>query len=229
MANADRFDASQSAGVISAKGDEGEVTGSEPEPYAVSVRGRGETERMSHLFFRDGCRLPNTNSEDCGDRLQLFQIWRLVLARTGVLKQAVQVQASADQARPAADVAEAMAEQSAAGIVLAFPDGRRVALPESLIDIVRVSATELANGNAVTVLPADAVLTPAEVGELLGLSRPFVVRLLDAGEIPSERLPSSRHRRVRLADVLAFVDRRDRRREGRQRLAEAVADADLPY
>lgn len=40
-------------------------------------------------------------------------------------------------------------------------------------------------GHAVTVLASHVRLTPAEVGELLGLSRPFVVRLLDAGEIPS--------------------------------------------
>ena len=184
---------------------------------------------MTLLSAFDGHGLPNAPSTRHRPKLQLFRIWRLVLARTGVLKQAVQVQAPADQARPAADVAEAMAGQSADGIVLAFPDGRRVALPESLIDIMRVSATELANGNAVTVLPADAVLTPAEVGELLGLSRPFVVRLLDEGETPSERLPSSRHRRVRLADVLAFVERRARRREGRKRLADAVADTDLAY
>ena len=51
-------------------------------------------------------------------------------------------------------------------------------------------------------LATEVRLTPAEVGELLGLSRPFVVRLLDAGEIPAEHLPDSRHRVVRLADVL---------------------------
>lgn len=184
---------------------------------------------MTLLSAFDGHGLPNAPADPRQPRLQLFRIWRLVLARTGVLKQAVQVQAGADQARSASEVANAMTAGSSTGVVLAFPDGRRVALPESLVDIMRVSAKELADGNAVTVLPADAVLTPAEVGELLGLSRPFVVRLLDAGEIPSERLPSSRHRRVRLADVLAFVERRDRRREGRKRVADAVADANLPY
>jgi excisionase family DNA binding protein len=72
-------------------------------------------------------------------------------------------------------------------------------------------------------------LTPAEVGELLGLSRPFVVRLLDGGEIPSEHLPGSRHRVVQLADVLDFQARRERRRTGRRRVADAVESADLPY
>jgi excisionase family DNA binding protein len=149
------------------------------------------------------------------------------MARHGVLKQAVQVQPEADQTR-SAELAEAM-DHAAEGVVLAFPDGRQVPLTEALLGVMRASAKELAEGRAVTVLPADAVLTPAEVGELLGLSRPFVVRLLDEGTIPSERLPGSRHRRIRLADVLAFAERRDRRREGRERITGAIADADLPY
>jgi excisionase family DNA binding protein len=78
-------------------------------------------------------------------------------------------------------------------------------------------------------LPVETVLTPAEAAELLGLSRPFVVRLLDDGEIPSERLPRSRHRRVRLSDVLAFNARRNQRHEGRRRIADAITDAGLPY
>ncbi|WP_322770470.1 helix-turn-helix domain-containing protein [Frankia sp. Cr1] len=69
----------------------------------------------------------------------------------------------------------------------------------------------------------------AEAGELLGLSRPFVSRLLDAGEIPSERLPESRHRRVRLSDVLAFQQQRESRRAGRRIIAEAADAAGIPY
>lgn len=151
------------------------------------------------------------------------------MARTGVLKQAVQVRAGAGEVASAGEVADAMTTGSAVGVMLAFPDGRQVRLPESLIDVMRESAKELAEGHAVTVLPSDAVLTPAEAAELLGLSRPFVARLLDDGLIAAERLPGSRHRRVRLADVLAFAERRDHRREGRHRVAEAVADSDLPY
>jgi excisionase family DNA binding protein len=85
------------------------------------------------------------------------------------------------------------------------------------------------NAHAVTVLASDVRLTPAEVGELLGLSRPFVARLLDAGEIKSEHLPGSRHRVVRLTDVLDFQAHRERRRTGRRRMADAVESADLPY
>jgi excisionase family DNA binding protein len=150
------------------------------------------------------------------------------VARSGVLRQAVQIDPVADEAGSVGDVADAM-ETSTAGVVLSFPDGRQVALPPSLMNVLRTSASELAGGHALTVLPSDAMLTPAEAGELLGLSRPFVARLLDSGEIASERLPDSRHRRIRLADVVAFAEGRERRREGRRRIADAMTDADLPY
>jgi excisionase family DNA binding protein len=79
------------------------------------------------------------------------------------------------------------------------------------------------------VLASEVRLTPAEAGELLGLSRPFVARLLDAGELASEYLPGSRHRVIALADVLEFRARRERRREGRRRIADVVESSDLPY
>lgn len=150
------------------------------------------------------------------------------MARTGVLKHAVRVDPTTDQAQSAGEVAEAL-ESGLDAVVLTFPDGRQVALPSSLAEVLRASAREVADGHGLTVLPSDATLTPAEAAELLGLSRPFVARLLDEGEIPSERLPGSRHRRVRLADVLELAARRERKREGRRRIAEAVADAGLPY
>jgi excisionase family DNA binding protein len=78
-------------------------------------------------------------------------------------------------------------------------------------------------------IPAEVMLTPTEAAELLGLSRPFVARLLERGDIPSELLPESRHRRIKLEDVLAFQDRRERRSEGRRRIADIAATADLPY
>jgi excisionase family DNA binding protein len=151
------------------------------------------------------------------------------MARRGGLKHAIRIDAASDEARSASLVAEAIAGESGEGVVLSFPDGRSVALPATLVEVVRASADELASGQSITVLPLETILTPAEAAELLGLSRPFVARLLDAGEIESERLPGSRHRRVRLADVLAFNARRQARREGRRRIGEALSDAGLPH
>ncbi|MGH3452554.1 MAG: excisionase family DNA-binding protein [Haloechinothrix sp.] len=89
--------------------------------------------------------------------------------------------------------------------------GSSVRLTRGLTKVLRAAADAMAEGQAVTVLPSDAELTPAEAGELLGVSRPYVVRLLDNGTMPSERLPGSTHRRIRLADVLAYRANRESR------------------
>jgi excisionase family DNA binding protein len=150
------------------------------------------------------------------------------MARASVLSSAVRVEPKKAERESAAQVARAVGSRRSS-LVLQLPDGTSVPLPRALVEVLRASADGLADGHAVTVLPSEVALSPAEVAKLLGLSRPFVVRLLDEGEIPSERLPRSRHRRVMLSEVLAFQVRRDRRRTGRQRIAAAVEEAGLPY
>lgn len=114
-------------------------------------------------------------------------------------------------------------------LVLRGSDGRDILLPESLTRFVVAAAGDLAAGHAVLALPVETRLTPAETAQLLGYSRPFVARLLDEGEIPSEHLPGSTHRTVRLTDVLEFQARRERNAEGRRRITEIVEDHDLSY
>ena len=101
-------------------------------------------------------------------------------------------------------------------------DGTSMPLPAALVEVLGATADGLADGHSMTVLSADVTLTPAEVAELLGVSRPFVVRLLDDGEIPSTRLPRSRHRRIRLADVIEFQVGHKRRRAGRYRVRRCI-------
>lgn len=150
------------------------------------------------------------------------------MPRTGALSTAVRVEPSAAD-REAAKVMVAARGRGRGRAKLVLPDGTTVALSPALLAVLQATAGELAGGHAVTVLPSEVLLTPAEAAELLGLSRPFVVRLLDDGEIPAERLPRSRHRRIRLTDVLAFQSRREHRREGRKRVAAEVKSAGLPY
>lgn len=149
------------------------------------------------------------------------------MARSSVLGSATRVDPQPDERESSAAVSRIAADATA--LALRLPDGREVQLPATLIKVLAASAEELSAGHAVTVMASEVRLTPAEVGELLGLSRPFVTRLIDAGDLPAEHLPESRHRVVRLADVLAFQERRERRREGRRRITEAVDEAELPY
>jgi excisionase family DNA binding protein len=150
------------------------------------------------------------------------------MPREGVLGQATRIDpVPADH--EALDSLRAREDLGGGELVLRTGDGTEISLPSSLLRLVVSAASNLAAGRSVMTIPAEVMLTPTEAAELLGLSRPFVARLLERGDIPSELLPESRHRRIRLEDVLAFQDRRERRSEGRRRIADIAASADLPY
>jgi excisionase family DNA binding protein len=150
------------------------------------------------------------------------------MPREGVLGQATRIDpVPADH--EALDSLRAREDLGGGELVLRTADGTEISLPSSLLRLVVSAASNLAAGRSVMTIPAEVMLTPTEAAELLGLSRPFVARLLERGDIPSELLPESRHRRIKLEDVLAFQDRRERRSEGRRRIADIAASADLPY
>ncbi|GAA0412283.1 helix-turn-helix transcriptional regulator [Acrocarpospora corrugata] len=149
------------------------------------------------------------------------------MSRTGVLASATRVEADSGERELLAHLEAS--SHSATQLLLRGEDGQDTVLPESLLALVLAAVHDLAKGNAILALPVETRLTPGEVAQMLGLSRPFVVRLLDEGEIPAQHLPGSRHRLVRLADVLAFQARRERRAEGSRKIIEAAEDADLPY
>jgi excisionase family DNA binding protein len=105
---------------------------------------------------------------------------------------------------------------------LTGPDGTRLDLPGEIFEVLRDVVAALAQGLAITVAPHQTVLSTSEAAGLLGVSRPTLVRLLEAGEIPFSQ--PGRHRRVRLADLLAYQQRASRGRA--VLLDQMVADSE---
>ena len=112
----------------------------------------------------------------------------------------------------------------AAELVLA--DGTRLPLPEPIAEVLSEVAHALAQGQAVTVAPQHTTLTTQQAADLLGVSRPTLVKLLESGELPYTQ--PGRHRRIRLTDLLAYRERiRTERKEGLDELARISEGAGM--
>ena len=79
----------------------------------------------------------------------------------------------------------------------------------------------LLRGEAVRIVPLEAELTTGQAAELLGVSRPYLVRLLEEGKIPHHKVGS--HRRVRARDLLAYLEAY--RKRGRELMVELIGEA----
>lgn len=109
---------------------------------------------------------------------------------------------------------------------LSGPNGEHLVLPPEVFEVLRDVVDAMAQGQALTIAPVHQRLTTQEAADLLGVSRPTVVKLLESGEIPFEQ--PGRHRRVRLADVLAYRERASVERRGAlDRMVEIADAADL--
>lgn len=97
-----------------------------------------------------------------------------------------------------------------------------IVLPDALRVVLELASRELLRGNRVSLLPVDRMLTTRQAAELLNVSRPYLIRLLEAGEIPFEMVGT--HRRIVIEDALRFRAERSIRR--RQALRTLSQDAD---
>ena len=85
-----------------------------------------------------------------------------------------------------------------------------ISIPVAAVRLLNGILTEMAKGNAVTLIPLHAELTTQQGARLLNISRPFLIEQLEKGVIPYRKVGT--HRRVMLKDLMEYKQTMDRNR-----------------
>lgn len=103
-----------------------------------------------------------------------------------------------------------------------------IQLPATALQLLSDILSELADGNAVKIVPVHAELTTQEAADLLNVSRPHLVKLLESGTLAHHK--TGKHRRVRFDDLMAYKQARDdRSTQALDRLAAEAQELGLGY
>lgn len=138
----------------------------------------------------------------------------------------------AEQAQTALRALTSLPQKKRARALRVHPDGGdaevSVTIPKDAFELFLEVLGQMANGNAVTIVPVHAELTTQQAADLLNVSRPFLIGLLDEGKIPFRLVGS--HRRVKCADLMVYKDAEDQRqREALDALTAEAQDLGLGY
>jgi excisionase family DNA binding protein len=95
--------------------------------------------------------------------------------------------------------------------ILIGPDGDRMPLPPALSDLFQFVVDAMKRKQVIVMLPEDEALTTHVAANFLGMSRPYILRLLDAGAMPFHRVGT--HRRIKLSDLVEYQKKRNKERK----------------
>jgi excisionase family DNA binding protein len=107
---------------------------------------------------------------------------------------------------------------------LVFEDGKQIELPANVLEALHFVVHHMSRGDAISLIPMTKMLTPNQAAEILNVSRPFLVKMLKEGAIPSTMVGT--HHRLRTRDVLQYKQCRDQRMlDGLNELAREAQEA----
>jgi excisionase family DNA binding protein len=103
-----------------------------------------------------------------------------------------------------------------------------VKVPMSALRLLVDVLSEIGDGNAVSIIPIHAELTTQQAADVLNVSRPYFVKLLENGDIPFHK--TGTHRRVRYQHVIEYKEKVDSlRRDSLSQLAEQAQELGMGY
>lgn len=93
---------------------------------------------------------------------------------------------------------------------LVGPQGEEIILPKSIFHVLQRIVFHMMHGRAITIVPINKELTTQEAADILNVSRPFLIKLLEDEQIPFIKVGT--HRRIRFSDLMSYKKQRDAER-----------------
>lgn len=113
-------------------------------------------------------------------------------------------------------------------VELSVDDGVKVSVPESTLKFLLKYLRSLSEGKAVSILPLESELSTQQAADILNVSRPHLVKMLENNEIPHHKV--GRHRRINAKDLIEYKRQRDEERESLlDDLASQAQELDMGY
>jgi len=111
----------------------------------------------------------------------------------------------------AASASRALARAKDSLVKVTLDDGTELALPKAVRELLVKILTEVSHGNMVNIVPVHAELSTQEAANLLNVSRPYLIKLLERGELKFHK--AGTHRRIKFTDLRAYQEKQESTRE----------------
>lgn len=103
-----------------------------------------------------------------------------------------------------------------------------IIIPLKVLQLLNAIISNMAQGKSIALMPTDAEVSTQQAAEMLNVSRPHVIKLLEKGEIPHKKVGS--HRRILLQDILKYeANFKSERRKKLDYLAKEAQHLNLGY
>jgi len=103
-----------------------------------------------------------------------------------------------------------------------------IAIPKKALTLLSSIISMMSNGKSVTLMPTDTEISTQQAAQVLNVSRPHLIKMLESGEIPFRKVGS--HRRILLQDIITYTMKLEKEREKQLAfLAKQAQELNLGY
>lgn len=127
------------------------------------------------------------------------------------------------------DVSQRIKSSRKKGIKIKVQEtGEFITIPKKALTLLSTILQNMAEGKTISIVPSNSEVSTQQAADMLNVSRPHLIKLLEAKKIPFKKVGS--HRRVLLEDIMEYKEHLDKQREAQlDFLSNQAQDLNLGY